>query len=78
MLIDEVSVPHELQTVGVKILTGSKWKKTCKKHEIYSTENELYSHWQNLDEKSIRQVKHRSRCMIKQSNTLLRLYYYSF
>ena len=39
----DVGVPHEIQTDGTKKLTGSKWKETCYKHEIYSTKTELFS-----------------------------------
>ena len=78
MFIHDVGVPNELHTDGAKELIGKKWTKICRKHNIKTTTSEPYSPWQNPAEKAVRQVKYRSRKMMRKTNTPIVLWDYAF
>ena len=73
VFIHEVGIPHSLHTDDARELTSGMMQKKMRRYEIYNTQNEPYSPWQNLAENAIGVVKSKARRFMRETNTPIRL-----
>jgi len=57
-MIREIGIPNHIHSDGAKELTLGKWKEVCRDSNIFTTQTEKESPWQNRTEIEIRELKH--------------------
>ena len=76
--VHQVGVPHELHSDGAKALVQGEFGKKLRKYEIYTTETEPYSPWQNHAERENKVIKKMGRYILQATNTPIVLWSYAF